>query len=220
MTPQANRRAALRAAEGDQSGSTRARLIAAFREAAAMQLDRPSATWICDRAGVGRSTYYTHFATVDELAAETITESWEAVSHEDVARRTGPHSGRDVITREGLGRVVSELTRSRELIEYATRIGSRALVLEHLVQRFERFTSRTVAAEFTGASPGARALITSYISAGTVHALFRWLEEPSSETAETVIQAIFELLPATLTADRPDRAAGPTARPSKRAGLP
>ncbi|WP_053351596.1 hypothetical protein [Leucobacter musarum] len=200
-TPQANRRAELRTAGDDQASQTRSRLIAAFREAAAARTPRLSATWLCERSGVGRSTYYTHFATVDELAAEAITDALSEISETDIARRTGVHSRRDLITRDGLRRLIAELERARPLLDYAFTIGSRAQIFEHLVTRFEALTRRTVEAEFQGADDATISITTSFVSAGTVHALLRWLSDRDPAPAETVVHTLTALLPPELTTD-------------------
>jgi len=130
-------------------------------------------TWICERSGVGRSTFYTHFATVDDLAVFAITETFAATSAADVAEGTTHTQDRRAITREGVGRVVDALEATRDDLDHAVRIGSRAAVTERLVAEFASFTAGTVAAEFTEFTSAERDLVTEFVSAATVQAVLR-----------------------------------------------
>jgi AcrR family transcriptional regulator len=199
QSPQADRRADLRTAQDEQSLETRRRLVEAFRTAAAEDVARPSVTWICERSGVGRSTFYTHFATVDDLAVFAITETFAATSASDVAERTTHGQDRRDITRAGLSRVVDALEATRDDLEYAVRIGSRAAVTERLVAEFASFTSGTVAAEFGDRSRAERDLVTGFVSAATVQGILWWLANPATMDRDAFIELLVELLPTQLT---------------------
>jgi len=196
--PQESRRTELRGAEDVQARETRRRLLAAYRQAARERLPRPSVTWLCERSGVARSTYYTHFATVDDLAVHAITESFANVSDVDLERRTAHEEDRRTISRAGLTHTVEALEQSRDVLEYAISVGSRAAVLERLVEQFAAFTGRTVATEYDHLPDRAREVVTQFVSAGVAHVLLRWLEDGAADRDELVDQLV-DVLPAGFT---------------------
>lgn len=200
-TPQQQRREALRAMD-EQALAARRGIVAAFHDAARQGLPRPSVTAICRAAGVARSTFYTHFAAVDDLAMASIGEVFADASAIDVRERHAEHPDRAEITRAGLERVLAALEQSRALLDYAVRIGSRALVLEQLVAQFSAFTRETIDAEYAHLDEGARALANEFVSAATAHALLRWLGDPAGVPREALLDQLVGLLPARLTAER------------------
>lgn len=195
---QADRRADLRAADDTQSLETRRRLVEAFRAAAAEELPRPSVTWICDRSGVARSTFYTHFATVDDLAVFTITGGFADLSAVDVALRSAHAQDRRAITRAGLEPLVDGLERARPDLAYAMRIGSRAAVLERLVAQVAHHTRHTIDTEYPDRTEEERALTTEFVSAATVHTVLRWLDG-GTLPRERLVEHLIDLLPTELT---------------------
>ena len=197
---QENRRSDLHAIDDLQVRETRQRLVEAFREASTEELSSVSVTWLCKKSGVARSTFYTHFATVEDLAVFTISEAFASASQADVDRRSTHEQDRRTITRVGLEGAVSAFDASRSDILYAIRIGSRPAVVQRLTEEFARLTRRTVAAESNEADDDAVDLVTEFISAGTVHVLFLWMERGQPD-CDVLIDQLLDLLPHQLTRD-------------------
>ncbi|PPF45977.1 hypothetical protein C5B85_04760 [Pseudoclavibacter sp. AY1F1] len=197
-TSQERKRQNLRVVDDEQARATRSRLLAAVREIAAENVQRPSVTLLCERSGVARSTFYTHFATVEDLAVQALTEVFGEVSADDVRRRIQHReSGRD-IARDGLDRVIAALEGSRELLDYTIGIGSRAAVLESLIGQFAASTLVTVVTEYSELDASVQAFINDYVSAGTAHTILAWMENPGARGRDDLIEQLVDLLPARL----------------------
>lgn len=197
-TSQERKRQSLRVVDDEQARATRSRLLSAVREIAAENVQRPSVTLLCERSGVARSTFYTHFATVEDLAVQALTEVFEEVSADDVRRRMQHHDSGRVIARDGLDRVIGALEGSRELLEYTIGIGSRAAVLESLIGQFAASTLITVATEYAELDASTQTFINDYVSAGTAHAILMWMETPEARGRDELIEQLIDLLPARL----------------------
>lgn len=196
---QETRRAALRDAEDDQSRATRLLLIAAYEQAAAAKLARPSVTWLCERAGVGRSTFYTHFASVEDLAIATITASFEPIATADTDRRRAHSDERRAIARDGLSALIESIERTRSVLDYTVQIGSRAAVLDRLIEEFAHYTRETIAVEYDHLDAARRDIVTEYVSAGTAHTVLQWVEGRMPVSRSDLIERLVDVLPAPLT---------------------
>ncbi|MGW8482643.1 hypothetical protein ACWGJP_05850 [Microbacterium sp. NPDC055903] len=197
---QASTRSERGAADDPQVHETRRRLVQALREAAEEDRASVSVTWLCTRAGVARSTFYTHFATVDDLAVFTIVQAFAAAADADVARRSAHDGQRTAITRAGLERVVDAFESTRDDILYAVRLGSRPAVIERLIADFARLTRPTIRTELASHGEAAQNLMAEFVGAGTVHAVLRWMEH-GGMTRSALIDQLVEMLPAALTRD-------------------
>lgn len=196
---QENRRASLRSADDEQSRATRAQLIGAYEQAAAAQLKSPSVTWLCENAGVGRSTFYTHFASVEELAIAAITAGFEPISIADTARRRAHPDERRAIARDGLHAIIDDIERTRAVLEYTVRIGSRAAVLDRLIEQFARHTRQTIAVEYAELDAARLDVVTEFVSAGTAHIVLRWIEGRGDLSRAELVDQLTDVLPAPLT---------------------
>lgn len=196
---QEHRRESLRGADDEQSRTTRALLMGAYEQAASARLRRPSVTWICERAGVGRSTFYTHFASVEELALATITAGFAPVSASDTDRRLAHSDERRAIARDGLTAIIEGLERARGVLGYTVAIGSRAAVLDRLIERFAHHTRMTIAVEYDGLDEARLDTVTQYVSAGTAHTVLRWIEGGSPLSRSELVDQLLDVLPTPLT---------------------
>ncbi len=196
---QESRRASLRDADDDQSRATRLLLIGAYEQAAAARLARPSVTWLSERAGVGRSTFYTHFASVEDLAIATITASFEPIATSDTDRRRAHTDDRRAIARDGLSAIIESIERSRAVLDYTVHIGSRAAVLDRLIAQFAHYTRETIAVEYDHLDAARRDIVTEYVSAGTAHTVLQWVEGRMPLRRSALVDQLLDVLPVPLT---------------------
>lgn len=173
---------------------TRAKLIDSFAELANGG-EPVTAARVVQHAGVNRTTFYAHFASVDALAVESITELFEIVGAVDAANRG---RGRDGETSE------------TSLLDVAQFLADRRAVYGPLLQAgtFYRavedaFTRRNVST-FTSI-PGLSEdvdvdLLARFVAAGVLGVLVRWLADDASAPAAEVAQNLRQALPPSLTA--------------------
>lgn len=196
-----SRRVALAATGDARAHSTRRRLADALRELLAEDAGEPSVVAIASRAGVGRSTFYTHFATVDDLVVFVVDEILEALSPIDVRRRSTQELSRDEITRLGLDELIENLTAERDVLLYATRT-SEPVVRDRLVAELAHSLEGTIHTEAPGLTGPRLRLSTEFVAAGLMHVALGWIAEPGSASREDVIESLFGILPQWLTSDR------------------
>ncbi|WP_348788833.1 TetR family transcriptional regulator [Leifsonia sp. NPDC080035] len=194
MTDQRNRRTRLRALDDAQAINTRARLVAAYSAAAAEGVRNVSVRWICASSGVARSTFYTHFSGVEDLAAFTVTEDFARLAIEDLDVRAAGMSGA-AAARGGLAQVVATFTSRRALVDYSFAQTSRAVVVDRIIDWFAGYTRETVERAYAGADEARIDLVTGFISAGVIRTIIDWLDEPRGVTREGIVDALVDLLP-------------------------
>jgi AcrR family transcriptional regulator len=193
-TPQSARRTELRTREDPQVAATRGRLLLAFRAAADEEVRPLSVSWICARSGVGRSTFYTHFATVDALAVHAITREFDSLGDQDRSQRAASGHDRRAITLANLGLLVDALERARAETAYAIGIGSRDAVAAGIAAEIARTTRATIATERPDLDDESLDLASVYVGAGTANALLGHLGNGGRDR-DRLIALIADLLP-------------------------
>ncbi|ROO85118.1 TetR family transcriptional regulator [Actinocorallia herbida] len=198
--PQAARRESLATTGDARAVETRRRLALAFRAAAADGVPDVSVVQICKRAGIARSTFYTHFATVEDLAASTIAELFAVASSADVERRTVQALPRTEITEIGLRTIVDALWDARDLVRYTTALGSQAAIQDRLVAEVADLARPTVLAELPALAEADLRLTTEFMAAGIVRVTMHWIADPTV-SRDHLVAWMARLLPSWLAAD-------------------
>jgi AcrR family transcriptional regulator len=197
VTDQQQRRACLRDAEDDQTIRTRHALVAAYRAAADEHVHRVSVRWLCACSGIARSTFYTHFASVEDLAAFVVTEDFDRLAAEDAElRAAGP--GRSAAW-AGLHGVVRTLTDRQALLDYSLTETSRPVVVARMVDWFASYTRDTIARTYRDDAVAQQ--VVDFVSAGVVHTVLGWLESGRGTDLDAFVDVLVDLLPERLRAN-------------------
>lgn len=196
-----NRREVLATTPDVRAIATRRRLASALRELLLEHADEVSVVEIANRAEVGRSTFYTHFATVEDLAVFVVDEILAALAPLDVQRRTRRDLSRAEITRLGLGELIDNFSTEREVLIFAAHSTSAVAVRERFVRDLAASMEQTMLAEMPDLDDTALTLSTEFVAAGVIHVALAWLTEPGTATRQQVIDILFGILPAWLTTD-------------------
>lgn len=146
--------------------------------------DAVSVKEVCDRADIGRSTFYVHFADKEELLLSGFEDLHAALEHE---RRT----------------LAAPFGFLPSLIEHARGHGRlfRAMIGKQsgqtIQRRFRELLVKLVEADLSGLGVEATRLrwVARYISGGLVEMLLVWLDRPSSLDAKELIK-LFERMTA------------------------
>lgn len=202
MTKQEHRRTRLRSLEDPQAQRTREQLVQAFLEAAENGTHPLSVRWLCERAEVGRSTFYTHFSAVEDLAAFVLTAEFDDFIRDDVRRREAGVAGL-VAARIGLQRIVDGLVRRRDIVSYAVRTTSRAAVESEMVAWLAAYAAVVVRSGFPEWDDRHRSPVDDFISAGTVHAALNWIDDPDGLSQADLVEVLLAALPLRLRAGGP-----------------
>jgi len=206
---QAARREALAVAADVRVTQTRAALEVAFRQCAEERVPNLGVAEVCRRAGVARSTFYTHFASVDDLAVSVVNDVLAGVAPLDPVRRTARDLSRSEITRMGLGELVDGLWAERSVLLYVLDMASGSALRQRFVASLARGALATVQAERAGAGETELRVASSFFAAGVLQVILDWLRHPGGVVRDELIDALFTVLPAWLTSDATDRPADP-----------
>jgi AcrR family transcriptional regulator len=144
--------------------------------------DSVSVTDVCDRADIGRSTFYVHFADKEELmfsGFQTLEATLESV------RKNAP--GQFAFARELVVHAQDNLPLFRALV--ATKTG------RHVTSHLRAVSTRLVLADLRALRlSGARQVqVAHYIAGGLVELMVTWLEGPTRRQANELADTFLEL---------------------------
>lgn len=202
--PQAVRRTELQETSDARVRHTRERLMTAYRALVSADTGDVSALAVCRAAGVARSTFYTHYETIEDLAVASIADAFAVTSSLDVQRRMLRAASSREITRAGLTRMIAILEEQRAMVLATKRLASRAAILERLVTEVSRAVRAAIRAEDPALGEPAFTTLTDFVAAGVVHASLGWLERDDRDP-RAIVEQLMELLPAVLTTEAADR---------------
>lgn len=199
---QDQRRHALAVTEDPRAARTRDRIIGAL-DALLATGDAVSVGEVCARAGVGRSTFYTHFATVGDVVVHVVDGIFDELSARDVFRRTTHAMQRDTITRTGLRELLDAFRDRRLWFRYALSAPATERVRERLTDEMSVSLRRTIRAERPDAPEAFIRTSSEYITGGVFGVLLGWLDDDAGRSDAEVVNLVTTLLPTWLTGENP-----------------
>lgn len=191
-------RSTLAQTDDSRALETRRRLVEAWTRAAQDGVADIGVAAVARAAGVGRSTFYTHFATIEDLAVTAASELFTQGSAEDVERRTAHRLGRREITRLGLEQLVADLWEGRALLVSAVSLPTGAVVRQRIAADVARSLVPTILAERPGLSEDELRLTASYIAGGVANLVLAWIDEPTVDR-DDLVEYLLSLLPGWMT---------------------
>lgn len=204
---QEGRRRQLASASDPRVARTRRDIMAACRDL--LQEDRPvTVAAICTRAEVGRSTFYTHFATVGDVAVAAVDQLFDSLTAKDIERRTASSLQRSEIVRVGLGDLLQGALDERAFFLYALAAPAAERVRERFASDLAASLQNTIRAERPSASEAFYRTAADFTAHGAVGALLDWVADPAGRTEGEMIEFLAELLPRWLTDEADADAAG------------
>lgn len=179
---------------------TRTAIVAALKDAVASG-EPVSVSSLARRAGISRSAFYTHFATLDDLAVYALDEVFKAVAEQDVlARSSGAQSGADT-ARRSLRVLVDHLSAHRQLYGGLFATSARSPAQSAIVDRFTDVTRRVlpyVDNPPEGVNPDASA---AFVGAGIMGLLGSWLRGELDLDPEGAVEQLLRVIPPWMASD-------------------
>jgi AcrR family transcriptional regulator len=144
--------------------------------------DSVSVTDVCERADIGRSTFYVHFADKEELMLSGFQNLEAAL---ESVRRATP--GTFAFARELVVHTHENLQLFRALV--ATKTG------RYVIAHLRGVSTRLVTAELKALRPSSarQSHLATFIAGGLVELLVTWLEGPTRRSADEIANAFLEL---------------------------
>jgi len=181
---------------------TRQKLVDAFHAAIAeSDLSVVSVSSLARAAGVNRTSFYSHFASPEDLAIHALSELFDVVGDADIARRAA-HVPAAQASRQALRDLVAFIYERRD--SYARVLGPGAA--PRLVRAVtEAFTERTAASleRIESRPAGADPRVTArFLAGGILGVIGAWLaEQPSQWSPDQLVEALVQCLPGWLVTD-------------------
>ena len=151
-------------------------------------------------AGIGRSSFYTHFSGIDELAVHVLRGAFESIGAEDVElRRHQIVSGAEA-ARVAQVRLVAHLVQHRALYASMLALPFTSAVFTQAVEGYAAQVRATIALlpEIPhGLSADAVAI---YTASGSLGLLAHWIRSDEPVSADVLVDQLMSLVPAWLAA--------------------
>lgn len=195
---QDDRRRALAVTEDPRAARTRDRVVEAV-DALLEARESVSVAAVCARAGIGRSTFYTHFATIEDVVVHVVDTMFDELGPRDVTRRTEHTMARAAITRTGLAELLDAFRERRRWFLHTLSAPATERVRGRLVAEMSTSLRGTILAERPDSTDAFVHTASGYIAGGVLSVLLDWLDDPRGRTDDDVIDTIAELLPGWLT---------------------
>jgi AcrR family transcriptional regulator len=190
-------RQAARASRDPRAARTRAAIMAAVDELAAQGISAPNVSEIVRRAGISRSSFYTQFASVEELTAAVFSEALQQTTLlEAVARSSGEMSDYEA-TRQAVARLVAHVAEHRGL--YRLGLPTTAGAYLHAVATVARQLEAAACVTTAPANGVAVAAATTYLAGGMLALLHAWVTDEFDATNDQITHQMMVMLPAWLT---------------------
>jgi AcrR family transcriptional regulator len=155
-------------------------------------------------AGINRTSFYSHFASPEDLAIHALSELFDVVGNADIVMRASHSIPADEASRRALREIVDFVARRRD--SYARILGPGAA--PRLTQAVtEAFAERTAAslARFPSLPPATDIQITArFLAGGVLGVIGAWLaEEHPRRSPEELVEALVQCLPSWLNTEPP-----------------
>ncbi|MET0590407.1 MAG: TetR/AcrR family transcriptional regulator [Naasia sp.] len=199
---QEERRRGLSGSVDQRATRTRERVVAALGEllTAGDPISVPS---ICARAEVGRSTFYTHFATINDVVFSVVDAIFDDLGRRDSMRRSGRTMPRRLVTELGVHELFEELAARRAFFVYALSAPAAMRLRDRFTSAVAASVRRSVLAERPDADEMFVRTASHFIAGGFVGVLLGWIDEERELDAEALARDLIELLPPWMTVDEP-----------------
>ncbi len=207
LSPQQRRRNARGASDDARPLRTKRRLAAAVGSVLGAGAEVSVAS-VSAAAGVGRSTFYTHFTSLDDLLDFAIDSLFADIGPLDHARRTAGALGRLEITRIGLAELLAAFLDNQALLVFATSSPATERMRTHLVAAMKASLRQTILVERPEASEAFLEITSTYIASGVIAVVVDAIERPDGIDRDELVAVLLDALPSWLTGGQASSEAG------------
>jgi len=151
-------------------------------------------------AGIGRSSFYTHFSGIDELAVQVLRGAFESIGAEDVElRRHHIVSGAEA-ARLAQVRLVGHLVQHRALYASMLALPFTSAVFTQAVEGYAAQVRATIALLPETPHGLSADAVAVYTASGSLGLLAHWIRSDDPVSADELVDQLMSLLPAWLAA--------------------
>lgn len=199
VTPLHETRSGIRVSEDPRVARTRRAILDAVETLASG--DEPiSVAAIVRAAGIGRSSFYTHFSGIDELAVEVLGGVFRAIGAEDVElRRNRIVSGAEA-ARVAQVRLVGHLVQHRALYASMLALPFTSAVYTQAVEGYAAQVRATIALLPEIPNGLTADAVAVYTASGSLGLLAHWIRSDNPVSADVLVDQLLSLVPSWLAA--------------------
>ena len=199
VTPLHETRSGIRTSGDPRVARTRRAILDAVATLAAGEEPITVAS-IVRTAGIGRSSFYTHFSGIDELAVQVLRGAFESIGAEDVElRRHHIVSGAEA-ARLAQVRLVGHLVQHRALYASMLALPFTSAVFTQAVEGYAAQVRATIALLPETPHGLSADAVAVYTASGSLGLLAHWIRSDDPVSADELVDQLMSLLPAWLAA--------------------
>jgi AcrR family transcriptional regulator len=198
-SPLQSTRSGIRSSVDPRVLRTRAAILDAVERLVASSADDITVSSLVREAGIGRSSFYTHFSGIDELAVVVLRDAFEVIGAEDIALRLSSVSGAQA-ARTAQTRLVDHLAQHRTLYASMLSLPLTSRVYSEAVSGYAAQVHATIALLNEVPAGISTEAVAVYTASGSLGLLARWVLSDDPEPASEVVDQLMSLVPAWLAA--------------------
>ncbi|WP_345377137.1 TetR/AcrR family transcriptional regulator [Frondihabitans cladoniiphilus] len=193
-------RDSMRASRDPRAERTRQAILEAVESLDVQMADEATVSGIVRAAGISRSSFYTHFSGIDELALTMLARAFDEIGSGDLALRQARGMTGAAAARAALDRLTQHLDEHRGLYVSVFGLPATSQAFGQAVTLYAEHAMETFAL-LTGVPAGLDLpTVATYIAGGTLTVLSAWLRSDAPAPREEVVALLFAQLPAWLAA--------------------
>lgn len=199
VSPLIDTRTGLRTSADPRVIRTRQAILDAVESLVAQGASNISVSDIVRSAGIGRSSFYTHFAGIDELAVEVLRGAFDAIGADDIEMRMHAVPGA-AAARRAQERFVEHLVQHRSLYASMLSLPFTSQVLSAAVDGYAAQVRATMAVlpnAPAGLLPDA---VATYVASGSLGLVASWVLSDDPIAPAVLVDQLMGLLPSWLAA--------------------
>jgi AcrR family transcriptional regulator len=199
ITPLHQTRAGLSASGDPRVARTRQAILDAVAELAHRDEDITVAALV-RTAGIGRSSFYTHFSGIDELAVTVLRSVFQTIGAEDVdLRRRHVVSGAEA-ARLAQVRLVGHLVQHRALYAAVLALPFTSTVYTELIDAYAEQVLATIALLPEMPAGVSAEAVAVYTASGSLGLLAHWIRSSDPVSPDVLVDQLTSFVPAWLAA--------------------
>jgi AcrR family transcriptional regulator len=183
----------IRASLDPRARRTRSRLLEATKDLLVSGSTDVTVTAITRAARVSRSVFYTHFSSLDDLAATLLEAAVDEIGSDDAALRRSSELAAGVPVHIAVARSVAHADTHRAL--YAAAFAPTGTAFDRAVDAYMRQVLITIDA--SAGAPGNldRLAMARFIASGSLSVLITWLRDDNGTSTDEITELLVAMLP-------------------------
>lgn len=195
-------RSAAQSSTDPRAERTRHEIFSAVERLAAGRTASVSVTDIVQAAGISRSSFYAHFASLDELVTALLNAQFEQIGWSGIELRredciTGAHAARI-----GYRRLIAHMVEHYPLYSTVLALPVARSAYDRIVEAYARQLLETVVTVSYLPAGVAAETVTTYVAGGVLTVISSWMRGDLDASDDELVEQLVDMLPSWLVEPR------------------